>query len=438
MPALLATAALLMAACSANPPPAPPVLTASPSAQVSAPSVGPSGAATDPTQRLIDGYLFMLQENPQDLETLLLLGLTYIQHARETADPAEYARAEEALSRAQQISPDNAEVIIGLGTLALARHDFEGALALGQTAVELAPRISRGWGVVGDALTELGRYDEAVDAVQTMVDTRPDLSSFSRVSYQRELRGDLDGAIEAMERALEYGSATVENSEYIRVLLGNLWFLKGDLARARSLYQTAYDRYNGFPYAAEGLARVDAAEGRLPEAIARYQEASAQVPQPQFLIGLGEAQEATGNAAGAQDAYTLVRDIQGLYAANGVDTDLDTALFEAEHGSDPDAVVALAQAAYDRTPNVRAADALAWVLYKAGRLDEARTRAEEALRLGSAEPLYLYHAGMIAKAQSDTEAARDWLAAATERNPGFSPLHGPKAVQALSELGAAQ
>ena len=49
-------------------------------------------------------------------------------------------------------------------------------------------------GIMGDAQTELGRYDQALATVQRMVDLRPDLASYSRVSYQRELHGDLPGA----------------------------------------------------------------------------------------------------------------------------------------------------------------------------------------------------------------------------------------------------
>jgi len=158
------------------------------------------------------------------------------------------------------------------------------------------------------------------------------------------------------------------------------------------------------------------------------------VPFPEFLIGLGETQEAAGHTDDAAATYQLVRDIEALFAANGVRTDLEMALFEADHG-DPAQAVTLGRTAYADTPNVKAADALGWALYRAGSLDEARTMAESAVRLGSLEPSYAYHLGMIAKAQGDDASARLWLARSLSRNAAWSPLHAPLAAAARAELG---
>ena len=337
------------------------------------------------------------------------------------------------LQRLLVLAPDSVEATIGEGTVALARHQFRAALPLAQAAVAAAPASSRAWGILGDTLAELGRYDEAVAAVQTMVDLRPDLGSYSRVSYQRELRGDLAGAIEAMERAVIAGGPNTENTEYVRVLLGNLWCLAGDLDKAEVTFSASLARSPGFVLALAGLARVASARGDLDKAIELYDKAATRVPLPELIVALGETQEADGRADDAAATYRLVRDVQGLFAANGVNTDLDLALFEADHG---DAAVALerAQAAYDDAPTVRAADALGWALYRAGRLEEARRYAEEALRLGSLEPGYLFHAGMIAVAQGDAGAARGWLEASLSHGAAWSALRAPIARRALEEL----
>src|SRR6185503_9629016 len=117
----------------------------------------------------------------------------------------------------------------------------------------------------------------------------------------------------------------------------------------------------------------------------------------------------------------------------GVDTDLELALFDADHGRDPQATLALARAAYTRRPSVKAADTLAWALFKAGQPAEARRYAGEALRGGTHDALMLYHAGAIAQAQGDGKAARDYLERALAINPHFSPLYAPRAQQALAE-----
>src|SRR5262249_22285948 len=92
---------------------------------------------------------------------------------------------------------------VGLGTLALARHQFADALAWGEQPRSLNPAKPESYGVIGDAQVELGRYDEALDTIQRMVDLRPDLTSYARASYLRELQGDLPGA--GADRALGGG-----------------------------------------------------------------------------------------------------------------------------------------------------------------------------------------------------------------------------------------
>jgi Flp pilus assembly protein TadD len=161
------------------------------------------------------------------------------------------------------------------------------------------------------------------------------------------------------------------------------------------------------------------------------------MPLPEFVIGLGELYQADGQPAEAAKQYELVQAMQQLFKANGVDTDLELALFDADHGADAGATVALARAAYARRPSIKAADTLGWALLRAGQVDEARRYANEALRLGTRDALMLYHAGMIAQAQGDAAQARAWLNAALTLNPHFSPLFAPQARQALAALRTA-
>src|SRR5215217_9563791 len=67
-------------------------------------------------------------------------------------------------------------------------------------------------GVLVDALIELGRYPEAGRVLQHMVDRKPDLAAYARVSYWRELHGDLAGARRAMVLAASAGGDTAENA----------------------------------------------------------------------------------------------------------------------------------------------------------------------------------------------------------------------------------
>jgi len=409
-------------------------------------AMAPAGAAPDepfvaaadatPTEQEIAEQYETVRRYPDTVDAYALLGFAYLQNVREKGDPADYGRADAAFDEALRRDADNVNALIGKGSLAAAQHEFHEALDLGNRAVALAPSTARTHGVVVDALTELGRYDEALVATQTMVDLRPDLASYSRVSYQRELHGQIDGAIVAMEQAYSasVGSPT-ENREYLRVLLGQLQLLKGDLAGAEQIYRASLQAAPGFVWALNGLARVRAFQGDFDEAIELQQQAVDAIPLPEFVIALGEIQEAAGRTDEAQRSYELVGAIQQLFQANGVNVDLDLALFQANRGDDPAVAVELARRAYEREPNVKAADALAWALHADGQHDEARRYADEALRLGTPYGSFLYHAGMIAQAQGDTEAARDFLSRALEQDPYFSPLYAPRAQAALAELG---
>ncbi len=399
------------------------------------PQPGAASPPSDATSGEIARLETLVRDRPDDADAYAQLGAAYLQRVREKGDPSDYGRAETAFDEALKQDAKNLDAIVGKGVLALARHEFRDALKFGEQAQRIAPNEARVYGVLGDAQIELGMYEEAVRTIQTMVDLRPNISSYSRVSYLRELHGDLDGAIDAMKDAFSSGAPAVENVEYVRVLIGNLFFQKGDLSTAERTYHASLGALPGYVFAQAGLARVRAAQARWDESIELYQKAIERIPLPEFVIALGETQEAAGRTADAAETYELVRVIQKLFAENGVDTDLELALFEADHGSDPAAAVELARAAYADQPNVRAADTLAWALRRAGRLEEAMRYAKEALRLGTKDALFLYHAGMIASEAGETKAAKRYLSAALQTNPHFSPLHAPLAKRALAELG---
>jgi hypothetical protein len=57
------------------------------------------------------------------------------------------------------------------------------------------------------------------------------------------------------------------------------------------------------------------------------------------------------------------------------------------------------------------------------------------MRLGSRDPSFLYHAGMIARASGRDGQARELLGRLVAQSPRFSPLYAPRAERALEALG---
>jgi len=148
---------------------------------------------------------------------------------------------------------------------------------------------------------------------------------------------------------------------------------------------------------------------------------------------LADVYRAAGRRRGDADQEELVRVMQRLYAANGVDTDLERALFEADHGS-PAEALSLARAEWRRRASIHVADALAWALHVNGKDEEALVQARQATGTGYRNPVFRYHLGMIEKSLGSVEPARRHLREALAVNPHFSPVDAPLARRALTEL----
>jgi tetratricopeptide (TPR) repeat protein len=265
------------------------------------------------------------------------------------------------------------------------------------------------------------------------VNVKPELSSYARVSYFRELHGDLAGALAAMQLAVTAGGGTAENVGYVQALVGKLHFDAGDYAAAENAYRSSLETDPGFPAATAGLARVEAAQGDYPVAIHRLRALIQRLPLPDYVIALGDTEQAAGMSAAAQRDYQLVGVETRLLQANGVNTDAELALFEADHG-DASQAVDLAARAWAAAPSVRSADAYSWALSAAGRDGEALAMSAMAMRLGSRDPSFLYHAGMVALRSGHAGRAHAFLSRLVAQSPRFNPLYGPRAQRALEGL----
>jgi Flp pilus assembly protein TadD len=404
-----------------------------------APSPGPAladrvltgaagGVAADTIARLEEGN----RTRPGDPDVLVSLGFAYQVRWRESADASYLPRSESALRQALRARPHDPNAVLGLGSLALIRHQFREALRLGARAKRLLPGSARPFGVMGDALVELGRYDEAFAAFDRMVSLRPNLASYARVAYARELTGDLVGAHEAMQLAREAAGGEPEPTAWSLVELSKLELTLGRVAEARRHVRQALEIFPGYPTARYELARVEIAAGRARAATAAARRAAEAVPTAAAVSLLADLLDRSGRAREAHMQRATVQVIERLLRANGVRVDLESAVYRADLGSTPAETVALARRARAERPSIYGDDALGWALARAGRCDEALAWANRSLRLGTRDPLLFFHRGYAEGCAGNRAEKRAWYARALALNPEFSVRWAPVARAALS------
>jgi tetratricopeptide (TPR) repeat protein len=375
-----------------------------------------------------------LHRLPDDAVSWARLGAAYVEQARITADPLFYAKAQGALEKSLQLVPhDNVLAMIGMGQLANARHDFTAGQRWGEQAKALRPWTAEVYGVLADALTQLGDANGATMAVQSMLDIHPGVASFTRASYDLELHGRVEDARSALERALSV-SASPDDVAFCRYYLGELAFNAGQLDEASNQYQQGLLAVPGNVSLLQGMAKVSAATGKVADALAGYAQITSRVPLPQYLLEYGELLESVGQGPQARGQYDVLTAQQQLYVAQGSVDDLVASQVAADHGN-PAQALRTALQEWTRRHSVFSADALAWALHVNGRDSDALAYTDKAAALGWRNATYAYHRGMILASLGRAADARAALSQALVINPHFSPLAAPRARQTLAELG---
>jgi tetratricopeptide (TPR) repeat protein len=404
----------------------------SPSPAAAAPPASPAAqVAPGDTPGTVTQLQTKLRSNPDDVSALDSLGLAYQQSARETGDPTYYTKSGEALHKALALAPDDLIATSGLGSLALSRHRFRLALVLGRRARAISPTTARNYGVIGDALVELGRYHAAFETFDTMAAMQPGLSSYARVAHARQLLGDVPGAVAAMRLVAGAAQGQGEAEAWSRVQLGLIYLSVGKYRAAATQDRQALYVFPDYALALDALARAEAGLGRYSEALRHEQEAVNRIPLPQYVATLGDLYAATGRPGLARKQYELIGVIQRLLVANGVKTDLETALFNVDHGIRLQASLAPARLAWHERPSIDGDDVLAWALERTGHCGEALRFSKRALRLGTLDALKYFHRGMIEGCLGHRAEQRAWLRRALRLSPEFSILWAPVARREL-------
>lgn len=371
------------------------------------------------TDERIRMYEALVKYRPEEWHYQNLLAHSFIQKMRETTDPGYLDRAARILAGVLSSDPSDYEARRLRTEVELERHNFSKVVDYSEENIRISGTDPYNFGTLGDALMELGEYDRAAAAYQRMVSLRPDLSSYNRAAYYRFVAGDPKGAIEIMKKAIQSGSPAAENTAWCIVELGNLYFKTGNPAEAEKAFSAALRTFPKYHPAHAGLGKVYAATGRGEAAIAEFQRARSITPLPDYSAALADLYAKAGKMKEAEAAMALVEIVDRMEQAAGIKTNRALALIYADHDRKLDRALDLAREELKVRRDVYTYDVLAWVLYKNKQYAEAEAAIDNALRMGTPEAQFYYHAALIAKALGKAEESKKQLERAAAINPNF-------------------
>lgn len=377
------------------------------------------------TKQAIEGLIENVRKNPDDVKSKIQLSQAYIQEARITGDYDYYDAASiKLLTSALKQEPENYEAMATLATVYLSQHHFKEGLELGKRAQALNPHAAFVYGVLTDAYVELGMYDSAVYMVDSMCAIRPDLRSYSRVSYLREIYGDIPGAIEVMKMALDAGLPGLEQTEWVRLYLGRLYEITGSIDTAEMYYKAANTLRPNYAYALAALGRIELAKKNYAAAITLYEQAASLVQDYSFgdeLIDLYRLNNEPGKADSiGKEVIKLLSEHANTHdedeeAGHYADKELAYAYLKT---NDREAALKHALAEYKRRPaNMEVNELMAWVHYQRKEYDQCIPYLEQAMRIGSRNPVLLCRAGLIYCKNNQPEKGLVLLREAISTNP---------------------
>ena len=433
---LLGLAGVVVAAAIQPRPPGNPIgAVASPS------SPAPTGAAGRGVASVDERVAFWetrVAASATDYSSTIALVDAYLDRVRAIGDLSDLGRAETALVRAQALAPTgDVRLLLRQGQVAFTHHDFTAARAAADAALQRDPGNETAVALLGDAAIELGDEAAAIEAYRQLAPLAATPQVLSRLARYDLLVGDVEAAETKMREAIEaaIGDGFADQVAFHRYQLAELLRGENRIEEAAAAHETILRDMPDHVPALGGLGRMREAQGRRAEAIELLERATDRVPTPQLVADLGDLHALAGDADRAAAAYALVERIAEVAQATGGVYDRQLILFLADHDLRTDDAVALAEAEIAVRRDVYGYDALAWALYRDGRLTEADAAAREAQRLGTPDGRILYHAGLIAAALGHDDEASHLLTRAVLHEAALPPLQVPALHAALEALG---
>ena len=351
-------------------------------------------AAPTPAEISIQKALAQIAQKPDHVPYYNGLAMAYARRARETSDVAFYQKGEETVAKALQISPNDFEAQKVRVWLLLGRHEFQKALDAATPLNKKMPDDVTVYGYIADANTELGNYPAAVDAIQWMLRIKPgNIAGLTRAAYQRELHGDLTGALELMQMAYDATAyQEFEDRAWLLTQMSHLEFVAGDLKQAELFANGALGLFPSYHYALAALAQVRESQGRYDDAVALFAERYKVAPHAENLFSLAEALKRAGRDAESEKDFAEFERQSLKESTIGDNSNHELMAFYTDDARQPDKAVALARMELNRRRDIVTLDGYAWALAASGNYTQADVEMQKVLTVGTKDPKIREHA----------------------------------------------
>ncbi len=390
------------------------------------------------TQLTYNKLVTELEAKPGDARNTLKLAKTFMNEGRATGDFTYYNKA--ALDLIEMVlakDPKDFEAIALKSMIFLSQHRFAEGKVIAEEARRTNPHNSFVYGLLVDANVELGDYATAVTMCDKMVSIRPDIRSYSRISYLRELHGEVPASIEAIQQAIAAGMPGREDAEWARMVLAHLYEDTNQLDKAEAQYTFSLQHRPDYPFALAGLGRIARFKKDYATAVSYFEKASGVMNDVSFFEELAELYRLNGQEDKAEKCTRITT--EALLADNisskkdknlGHNADYELAILYLKNDK-PDKALEFARAEYQRRPqNMDACEIFAWALYKNGQNAEAGQHLNTILRTNSQKPERLVRAGIIMAANGQTEAGKSMIT----RGLGLKPYMDESLVKTAETI----
>jgi tetratricopeptide (TPR) repeat protein len=388
-------------------------------------------------ERLISVFEERVAENGDSLD-MSELGRLYLERAELVDDLGDYGSAIDSLEKAVDLAPEDRVAGLRLAQSYLAVHRFDEALGLASSLAASNTTDAAAQLVVADAQFELGDAEAAAGALEKVAALTGEIPEIlTRRAQHADSMGDVPTALGYAEEALRITETEVSEPRRLAFHLTFAAHFLNDLGRyeqAERMLNRAIEADPTWSSSRATLGAVLMSDGRLEEAFTAYEGAAALSPDPGTLAILGDLSVALGDERRAETFYDRVEPAASETPVHQDAYRRTLAQYLADHDLEPERAVELAEVDVSQRSDPFGLDTYAWALYRAGRVEEARSQIDKVLDVGLREPQILYHSGLIALAEGNEKQARLELSEALDNAPMFHPLQAPHAKSVLESL----